>query len=260
MKLFKSLPFAFILMFGCKSRPGTLSIVAETDTSIPISSRHVDSSFFAKSDSVLVGFPGFDTATYSRTEFNDIVAHFPELYRAPIFNPDIAYNGCNFSSKPAGGAGFNSEAGQDEFYVLYAFFLRKRDTGRMLAGSRDTLLLIFEEINRIFDDLNHGGTYYGHQSYRILGYAEYSIYLLSQEAEDFKKRYSISAQKAAFINQLRQQIADEIGVDNELIGKDQKADARREMLKSVRKINDWIASYFYLREARKFMYEYYDVY
>ena len=45
-----------------------------------------------------------------------------------------------------------------------------------------------------------------------------------------------------------------------LLGKHEKEDKRQDMLKSVRKINDWIGNYFYLKEARQFMYDYYDVY
>jgi hypothetical protein len=223
-------------------------------------SESVDSSLFAKTDSVLIEFPDFDSVAYTRGEFNNIVVHFPELYSSLIYDPDIVYYGSVFSGKISTVDGFNSEAGQDQFYRLYAFFLRNRDTGQALAGTRDTLVRVFEEINGIFGQLNHGGTFFGHQSYRILGYSEYGVHLISQNMEESKKGYSITAQKTNFINQFTQQIVDEIGVDNLLLGKHEKEDRMQEMLKSVRKINGWISNYFYLKEARQFMYEYYDVY
>jgi hypothetical protein len=258
MKIFKCLLVVIILFFGCKPKSGTPSRRSSKDSSISTFTKSVDSSLFARKDSVLV--VGYDSGTYSRGEFNDIVIHFPELYSLPTVDPDIAYYGSVFSGKIGNGVRFNSEVGQDEFYTLYAFFLRNRDTGQGLAGSRDTLIRIFEEINDIFGQLNHGGTFFGHQAYRIFGYAEYRIYMLSRNTDEFRKEYSITSQKANFTNQLRQQIVDEIGVDNLLLGKNEKEDKRQDMLKSVRKINDWIGNYFYLKAARQFMYEYYDVY
>ena len=260
MTIFKCLLVVIILFFGCKPKSGAPSSRSSIDSSISTSTKSVDSSLFARKDSVLIGFPGYDSVTYSRDEFNDIVVHFPELYSLPTVDPDIAYYGSVFSGKIGNGVRFNSEVGQDEFYTLYAFFLRNQDTGQRLAGSRDTLIRIFEEINDIFGQLNHGGTFFGHQAYRIFGYAEYHIYLLSRNTDEFRKEYSITSQKANFTNQLRQQIVDEIGVDNLLLGKNEKEDKRQDMLKSVRKINDWTGNYFYLKEARQFMYEYYDVY
>ncbi len=260
VKIFKYLLVVIIFFFGCDPKSGTPPRRSSKDSSISTSTKSVDSSLFARKDSILIGFPGSDSVTYSRGEFNDIVVHFPELYGLPTVDPDIAYYGSVFSGKIGIGVRFNCEVGQDEFYALYAFFLRNRDTGQRLAGSRDTLIRIFEEINDIFGQLNHGGTFFGHQAYRILGYTEYRIYLLSRNTDDFRKEYSITSQKANFTNQLRQQIVDEIGVDNLLLGKHEKEDKRQDMLKSVRKINDWICNYFYLKETRQFMYDYYDVY
>jgi hypothetical protein len=258
----KSLTFlvSIFLLAGCQSKSKGPPGKSLSDISKYIFPKPIDSSLLVKDETVFVGVPGFDSTTYSRTEFNKIVVQFPELYCSPTVDPDIAYYGSVFSDEISKGIEFNSEAGQDEFYILYAFFLRRKDAARSLVGSRDTLTRIFEEINGIFGELNHGGTFFGHQSFRIIGYAEYCIYLLSQQPEEFKKEYPVKAQKANFIDQLRQQISDEISVDNNLIGKYEKEGRQREMLSSVAKINGLISNYFYLKQARRFTYDYYDVY
>lgn len=149
MRFFRFLLFFVFYLSACKFKSNVPLLGASNDSSTYVFGKSVDSSLFAKTDGVLIGFPGFDSVTYSRGEFNDIIVHFPELYSSLIYDPDIVYYGSVFSGKIAKVDGFNSEAGQDQFYMLYAFFLRNKDTGRALAGARDTLIRIFEEINEI---------------------------------------------------------------------------------------------------------------
>ncbi|MBL0153394.1 MAG: hypothetical protein IPP93_07885 [Chitinophagaceae bacterium] len=59
----------------------------------------------------------------------------------------------------------------------------------------------------------YGGTYFTHQWGRILGYAEYSVYLLPKKASDIRKSYDITKQKELYIKSLRQLIDDESKID-----------------------------------------------
>jgi len=175
------------------------------------SNRPVDSSLFSTKDSVVISFAGHDTLIYSKKEYNDIIANFPILYSKYPLYPDQTYAAA--LEDPDTAHAFGSEAGQDNFYLLYAYFLRQKNKGPVLAGARDTLIRIFETINDIYGRLNYGGTYFGHQYSRLIGYAEYAVYLLSEEPGWFKKDYPIAAQKAKFIELIRQQITDEVSVD-----------------------------------------------
>ena len=217
----------------------------------------IDSSLFTKKDSIIIFFAGRDTLIYSRKEYNDIIANFPILYSKYPTNPDHTYAAA--LEHPDTAHAFGSEVGQDNFYLLYAYFLTQKNKSPKLAGVRDTLIRIFETINDIYGRLNHGGTYFGHQYSRLIGYAEYAVYLLSEEPGWFKKDYPIAAQKTKFIDLIRQQITDEVSVDNYLLGPGEKQQAIQEMQKELDKMAALITNYFYLKTARSFLYEHYDV-
>ena len=64
---------------------------------------------------------------------------------------------------------------------------------------------------------------------RILGYAEYSIYLLTKAKKDISKRYSIKKQKEHYIKSLRLLIEDESKIDFKTLGIDK--------IKRIQKLN-----------------------
>jgi hypothetical protein len=111
-------------------------------------------------------------------------------------------------------------AGQDEYYVLYAHFLKQRNGIDEFAERRKKLIAIYKNINSLFQHFEHGGTYFGHQSLRTLGYAEYSVYLYKHFEDYFSKAYGIAKQKDIYIKSLRQLIDDESSVDFEILGKE----------------------------------------
>lgn len=229
---------------------------AKSNLGDTVVAKPIDSSFFTKADSIFIRWPGLDTLAYSKDDFNDIVANFPELYSSDPMDPDLTYYRMT-GSYQGDGPSFSSEAGQDEYYRLYAYFLQKKDTVLRLRGYRDTVGRIFASINSLFAQLNHGGTYYGHQEERITGYTEYTVYLFSRNTADYQKGYPIQAQKTRFIDLLQQQIADEISVDTEL-SPHEKAARKRALLDIVGKMDGLITCYFYLTKARAFLYEHYD--
>lgn len=247
-----------LLQVSCRSsQKPALNDPSPTHTRQDIRNYPIDSSLFTKKDSIVISFAGRDTLIYSRKEFNDIIANFPILYSKYPANPDESYAAA--LEHPDTAHVFGSEAGQDNFYRMYAYFLLPKNKGPQLAGARDTLIRIFETINDIYGHLNHSGTYFGHQYNRLIGYAEYAVYILSEEPGWFKKDYSIVTQKAKFIDLIRQQILDEVRVDNDLPGPGEKQQAIREMEKDLDKMAALITNYFYLTQARRFLYENYDV-
>src|SRR5439155_10350432 len=100
------------------------------------------------------------------------------------------------------------------------------------AERRKKLISIYSNINSLFGYFEYGGTYFGHQYSRILGYAEYSIYLYSQSKDHFEKTYDIAKQKEFYIEFLRQLIGDESKIDNKTLGQ-KKIERNKELNKIV---------------------------
>jgi hypothetical protein len=245
----------------------TATIIVKKDT-LPLVSqiptkRTGNPKFYTQEDSVIIAAEEYDTLVYSKEKFNDIVDFFPELYDEYIGDPDYTYwhnktyKDFINSDGEEKHIGFSSEVGRDTYYELYAYFLKQRTTDPKFEKRRKNLITIYRNINEIFGHLQSGGTYFGHQYRRILGYAEYSIYRYSQRNDDFIKNYDISKQKELYINSLKQIIKDEISDDNEIPSKYKKK-SETELFKIVGKLDVLITDYFYLREARSFQYGYYN--
>jgi hypothetical protein len=202
-------------------------------------------------DTLFITIEPGDTLKYSKEEFNNIVDTHPELFRPDLEDPDPTYY------YSADKKGFNSETGQDEYYVLYAHFLKQSNGINEFAERRKKLIAIYKNINSLFQRFEHGGTYFGHQSSRILGYAEYSVYLYAHFQRYFYKAYGITKQKDIYIKSLRQLIDDESGVDFEILEKE-KVKRNKELNETVDKIDQAITDNFYLKRAQKFQYEHYQ--
>ncbi len=115
-------------------------------------------------------------------------------------------------------------------------------------------------MNSLFSLLQYGGTFFGHQQFRIVGYAEYSIYLYPKGGQSYdvvEKTYEITKQKDLYIKSLRQLITDESTIDFETLGK-QKIERNKELNKIVDMIDNSITDIFYLRRAQAFHYENYE--
>lgn len=194
-----------------------------------------------------------NTLTYSKASFNAIVDNHPELYRDNVQDPDPTYY-CAASKKE-----FNSEAGQDEYYMLYAYFLKQKNGVNKYVDRRKKLIKIYTDINSLYQRLEHGGTYFGHQGARILGYAEFSIYLYKSYENKLLKTYDISKQKRLYIQSLRQLIDDELQIDGETL-EQAKTQSKQALNATVDNIEKAITDNFYLRQAQRFQYEHYQYY
>jgi len=207
-------------------------------------------------DIVYISIDDGDTLAYSKSDLRKILKTFPELTDEIAYPPDEEYaTEKNITVNLSNNSIFslNCELCRDDYFELYAYFLKMHDCDEDYKMQRETLIKLYRDINSIYGQLAHGGTYYGHQYRRILGYAEYSICLLNSDKDygDFKKSYDIKKQKAFYIMLLKQTIEDEVNNDTETLPKD-KPIRKKELLKTVDEINSLITDYFYLKMTQQF--------
>lgn len=194
-----------------------------------------------------------DTIWCAEEDIKRYLKEFPEMASEPHpLPPDVAYaileNKADFSE-------FGSEVGQDYFFLLYTYFLKKKNGIEKYEDQRQKLLSLFQLINSLNAHVNRGGSYFGHQGDRIHGYAEYAIYSSISNDYFYHKEYDISAQKSLFINSLRQFVLDEEKSNggNNVYNKE-----RMEILMGiVSEIDDLVSNYFILKKVQEFHYSYY---
>lgn len=215
-----------------------------TTTSSPVKPSG-KSSYYTSKDSVFIAGGRDGSMPFSKDEFNSMIDKHPELYSDDVRDPDFVYY-----SSPAD-IQYSSEVGQDGYYELYAWFLKKRNGDKQYAERRKKLIDIYTNINGLYWQLQRGGTYFGHQYYRIVGYAEYSVHLYKQAEKSLEKDYDISKQKSLYIRSLRQLIQDETPDDSDL---------KKELNSLVNDIDKAITDNFYLRRAQEFQYSHYQYY
>jgi len=238
------------------------SVTAKTvirDSAILLPKLKIDrTKYHTTKDTVYIYSQTKDTLRYSKNEFNDIVDNFPELYESPVRNPDTTYSISMVwvdlvdSLRNRNHLTFGSEAGQDEYYILYAYFLKHKNGIAKYSVRRKKLLEIYNTLNDLFGMLNYGGTYYGHQYSRIEGYAEFSVYWFRHYEDWFDRPYDITKQRKFYIAGLKQLILNEEKIDNITTGKKEKAERRKELFDNADKLNKLITDNFYLRMAQSF--------
>lgn len=220
---------------------------AEPPSSAP--QKQDNSRYYTQQDTLVITTEIGETLRFSKAEFNKIVDERSEFFSEFINNPDIEYANCRC---------FGSEAGQDSYYILYAYFLKKRNGIEKYKERRKKMIDIYENINYLFGRLQYGGTYFGHQYMRILGYVEYDIYAFSYSEKYIEKTYNIEKQKELYIQSLRQLCADEMSIDYNMSGSPQAQRERAaELNKYINKIESLITDLSYLRYAQAFQYENY---
>lgn len=202
-------------------------------------------------DTVLISSETYPSLKFEKKEFNKIVDNHPEFFFDIAENPDKLYY--RF------GNDFKSETGKDSYFILYAHFLKQKNGSEKYAEQRKKLINIYSNINSLFLHFENGGTYFRHQYPRILGYAEYSIYLYPKNKDEFYKTYDISKQKELYIKSLRQLIEDENKIDFEST-EQQKIERTAKMKEIVNNIDQLITDNFYLRRAQEFQYGNYEYY
>lgn len=260
-----------ILLSGCKHKPLATQNTPQVDsikqivkTKIELPASKADrNKYHTEKDTVHIHTSYGDTIIYSREEFNDIIDNFPELYSDNVSHPDTTYGNSKIYVDLIDSLGnnkrisFGSEAGQDQYYILYAWFLKNKQGIVKYAARRKKLLEIYRTLNSIFGQLNYGGTYFGHQYARIEGYAEFSIYWYNHIPDFFERPYDVSKQKALYIEGLKQLIRDEISIDGNLFTEKDRKRRVNELFREVNNLNKLITDNFYLRMVKSFQIEKY---
>jgi hypothetical protein len=153
---------------------------------------------------------------------------------------------------------FSCEVCQDDFFATYAYVLRSKNGIIKYKNERNKLIEMFRLINEIYDNLTGGGTYYGHQYRRILGYAEYSLYKYANYNDYYGKKYDITEQKKLYRNLLKQIITDEINNNNNNgLTEDDKSRLKNDLFTKGDNLNKLITDYFSLKSLQEFQYSNY---
>lgn len=219
--------------------------------------------YHTTSDTVIIYTKNNDTLKFIKNDFNDIVDNFPELTGESIHPPDYTFSKSAVwvdlvdSSGNKKHLSFSSEVGKDEYYILYAYFLKNKNGIEKYSTRRNNVIKIYTDLNSIFGELNYGGTYFGHQYSRIEGYAEFSIYWFSRSEDFFSRPCDITKQKVLYIASLRQLIKDEVEIDNNVVRKSENIKRVKELFETIADLDKLITDNFYLRMAQSFQYDHY---
>jgi hypothetical protein len=203
-----------------------------------------------------------DSLIFSKNELNKIEILFPVFKSEFISNPDEAYASCEsklyidqYGKKED--ISFSSEAGQDDFCLVYAYYLKQKNGEKKYRTERKNLIELYRAINGLYDGLEYGSTFYGHQHKRLNASVEYSIYILAYDKEYFEKKYDFHKQKGLYIKSLIQYVEDEesqnVYYQEDLISNKPKAIERAKRLKEkIDIIQKLITNYFYLNQVQDF--------
>jgi hypothetical protein len=253
MKLIPGIPLIVILS-ACNHNSAQTDQKSAADIKSDLSNTRPDhSKYHVANDVTIVVNELPDTLRYTKADFNNLVDTHPEFFSDIQENPDLTYQCMAEYGR------FGSEAGRDEYYILYAYFLKQKNEGEKYAACRSRMIDIYSNINSLYAAVQYGGTYFGHQFSRIIGYAEYAVSLYKDFGQHPEKKYDISKQKGLYIKSLRQLVADEISIGPEST-EQEKIDRSKELNALVDKIDKDITDIFYLRRAQEFQYRHYEYY
>ncbi|MDE1192163.1 MAG: hypothetical protein PW786_08495 [Arachidicoccus sp.] len=105
--------------------------------------------FLFNKDSIVIKVTDKDSNVYSKSDLLYIEKNYPELLdNKYTLSPEEVYNQNNCAENDSVFHHFASEVGQDEFYVLYGYFLSIRNGANKYKIERK-LFTIYETINSI---------------------------------------------------------------------------------------------------------------
>jgi len=201
---------------------------------------------------IVLHFQTNDSLVYIREDFNTILSNHPEFLFEETFDPTLSYHLQRDME-------FSSEAGHDNYCMLYSYFLMQVNGEQKYATQRKTLFQLFSKINELFALIEQGGTYFGHQHKRLLAEVEYAIYLMPKDKSELRKTYAIDKQKQLYIQGLRQLVADETA-NNNGIEPQWKLSQIKRLNKVIDDINQLITDNFSLKRTQYFQSNYYGYY
>ncbi|KIO53724.1 hypothetical protein [Flavobacterium hibernum] len=210
---------------------------------------------------------GVDSLIISRNELNKIEKLFPVFKSEFHSNPEESYASTSWQyyineDGEKEDLTFSSEAGEDSFCLLYSYYLKQKNGEKKFKTERETLVQLYRAVNGLYEGLNYGGTYFGHQHKRLNASVEYSIYQLAKGKEYFDKKYNFQKQKDLYIKSLMQYVSDEESQNpyNQEDSRDSKEKGSKRAKQLQEKINvlqKLITNYFYLNQVQNFEITYY---
>ncbi|MCB0743855.1 MAG: hypothetical protein KDC67_08125 [Ignavibacteriae bacterium] len=243
--------FLIFLTFICLSCKKQTKQVEPVHEELPV--KIDNSSHYTTLDSITIDNELGFNRTFSKEEFNKIIDDYPELFDKDILEPYRAY--CDFGYKK----GLTSLSEEDEYYIIYAYFLKQRKGHENYDEVRSKILDIYLTLNSFFGYLQYGGTYYTHNQAKILADAEYLIDLFPPDSQHVEYLKDISKQKSLYIMSLRQIIKDEVLFENYATEKD-KREKILELNKIVDHLDELITDSYYMHVAQIYQYEHYQSY
>lgn len=220
-----------------------------------------------ESEKVVIYAEEYDSLLFSKNELNKIEKLFPvlkaefpsdpkEACSIKLWENYIDQNGNEESIT------FSSEVGEDDFCLLYAYYLKQKNGVEKFKRERETLTQLYRAINGLYGSLNYGGTYFGHQYKRLNASVEYSIYQLVTGKDYYEKVYDFHKQKELYIKAITQYVADEesqnVYYQEDLHSNRKKADERvRSLQERIKVLDKLITNYFYLNQVQNFEITYY---
>ena len=207
---------------------------------------------------IVIGFEHSDTLVFSGSELAQLTDSFPTLDEQEPQHPDSSFAHSGYyrylpdTSGKMKYVSFGSEVGQDNYFLLYTYFLRKKNIDSSLITRRQTLIKIFNDINVIFATLNSGGTFFGHQVNRIYAYAEFAVYEYSRQQNKFNDTLDFRKQKTTYLNELRKKIMTQVAADPELNNAADRSERQQFLLNYLAELDKLISDDFYLDKVREF--------
>ncbi|WP_144215600.1 hypothetical protein [Flavobacterium anhuiense] len=257
-----------VLLFGCeKKKQEPIKKIKQADNIKSQCLPHLYDDPKLEKKKVVIHAEEYDSLLFSKNELNRIEKLFPVLKAEFPASPEeacsiklwenyIDQNGKEQSIT------FSSEAGEDQFCLLYAYYLKQKNGEKKFKKERETLINLYQTINSIYWQLNYGGTYFGHQYKRLNASAEYSIYQLATGKEYYEKEYDFQKQKELYIKTIMQFVEDEesqnVYYQEDLHVNRKKANERAKELKDkINILEKLITNYFYLNQVQNFEITYY---
>ncbi|KGO94978.1 hypothetical protein Q766_02380 [Flavobacterium subsaxonicum WB 4.1-42 = DSM 21790] len=198
-------------------------------------------------DSVLLKYP--------KIAYFGFESWFKDMVRVKVLPPNDAWR--NFTSLDQYNdikIYFSSEIGQDDFCLLYAYFLQQLNGVEKYQKERLALFSAYRKINKLKWYYQHGGTYFGHMHDRIYGYAEFSVYAFDK---DLVNNTNISKEKSVFISQLKKTFIQKLKEDADTMPKD-RLEHEKEMIKIIDEMSTDITNAYLLKELKQFYADNYD--
>lgn len=255
--------FAILMLIACNNYDTQTAIAgAVSHTICNPAARTGNRQYYTTADTVvIISASGYDTLTYAKNAFNEIIDQFPELHEKIPLHPDIAYQKSGAMKTITGNTGmqklidFRSELGHDVFCILYAHLLKPQNS--YAAKQREKLRESYHVINHVFHTINGFGTYYTHQYRRIQAYAAYDTYNYSAATEN-DLAADIHTEKKYFIESLKLQLISNIKTSNEILPVASKKKIQRELLSEINRLDTLISTQYILHRVCEFRYSFYQ--